>query len=97
MSDQKKEKKYLKSSVKEPSFAHKTGDLLNINLNLEELQAIVNSKGWVNITVSRRREVDEYGNSHYVTVNDFVPNKDYMSKPKTPQSTSEDPVEDLPF
>tara|TARA_R100001443_G_scaffold117319_1_gene141286 strand:+ start:3790 stop:4077 length:288 start_codon:yes stop_codon:yes gene_type:complete len=43
---------------------------------------------WAPIKVQKKRETDEYGKTHSVQVNTFVPE---------PQTKEESPVDDIPF
>ena len=47
----------------------------NMSFNIEELQKIANNKGYINITMSKRKESDQYGNTHYFTLNEWTPDK----------------------
>lgn len=40
---------------------------------IEELQKHVNSKGYINLDVTERREADKYGNTHTVKVDTWQP------------------------
>ncbi len=72
------------------------GSFYNLSFNLEKLQQYANEKGYVNVTMSKRREVGQYGDTHYMTLNEFKPE---WSKPTTIDevSKSDISVEDIPF
>jgi hypothetical protein len=76
------------------------GEFFNISVNIEKLQAYANEKGYVNMTMSKRREPGQYGDTHYFTLNEYNPeNNNSNNNPSTSkESTSEDiSVDDLPF
>jgi hypothetical protein len=76
------------------------GEFFNISVNIEKLQAYANEKGYVNMTMSKRREPGQYGDTHYFTLNEYNPeNNTSNNNPSTSkESTSEDiSVDDLPF
>jgi hypothetical protein len=37
------------------------------------LKQYVNEKGYVNVTMSKRMEVGQYGDTHYFTLNEWKP------------------------
>jgi hypothetical protein len=48
------------------------------NLNTEEVQALVyqyEGKNYLNIKVVQRKQVSKFGRTHFVEVDQFVPNK----------------------
>lgn len=49
------------------------GEILNLSLKLEDLQRIVNEKGYVAISVSKRKEPGKYGDTHSVYQNTYKP------------------------
>jgi hypothetical protein len=82
------------------------GEFYNISVNIEKLQQHANDKGYVNMTMSKRREVGQYGDTHYFTLNEWTPEGDSSdtgsaSTPTT--NTKQVPagedisVEDIPF
>ena len=81
------------------SVQTKYGSLLNVSISktaLEELQAELNPKGYVNLTIAERKEADKYGNTHYAFYNDYT--KDKQELPSGRSYTATEPVEDdLPF
>jgi len=77
-------------------------EFFNISINVEKLQQYANEKGYVNMTMSKRREVGQYGDTHYFTLNEYNPeNNQNNSAPanSASQDNSSDDisVEDLPF
>lgn len=75
-------------------------EFFNISFNAEKLAQYANEKGYINITMSKRKEPGQYGDTHYFTLNDWKPEggSTPQSQPQ-PQNTSSDEVsvEDLPF
>ena len=68
------------------------------NLKTKELQAELNPKGYVNLTIAERKEADKYGNTHYAFYNDYtkeakqeLPSGRSYTKPETETN------DDLPF
>ena len=47
------------------------GEFFNMSFNLEKLEQYANEKGYVNMTMSKRREPWQYGDTHYFTLNDW--------------------------
>mgnify|MGYP003652977729 CR=1 FL=1 len=67
---------------------------MNVSVNLEKLQEFVNEKGYVNMVVSPRKEVGQYGETHSVTLNDWKPDGQ-QAKPQAQKSDIS--VSDIPF
>ncbi len=68
------DKKYIGGSAK--AITTQYGEMMNLSLKLEDMQAIVNEKGYVNMTVMKRKEPGQYGDTHYVVENDYQKNRD---------------------
>lgn len=70
------EKTYLKCSAKEKTFPN-GGSVINIGVKAEDLIAFANAhangRGYVNLTVSPRRETGQYGDTHSVSLDTFEP------------------------
>ena len=78
------------------------GSLLNVSISktaLEELQAELNPKGYVNLTIAERKEADKYGNTHYAFYNDYTKEakQELPSGRDYTQSEWENEEDDLPF
>ncbi|MDQ7008804.1 MAG: hypothetical protein Q9M94_00755 [Candidatus Gracilibacteria bacterium] len=77
------------------------GEFFNVSINVEKLQQYANEKGYVNMVMSKRREVGQYGDTHYFTLNEYNPEANQNSTPtnNAPQNNSSDEisVEDVPF
>jgi hypothetical protein len=73
-------KNYVRGSAKERSFGD-GGAVINLDLNLSDLNSLpVTEKGYVKIVVAQRQAEDQYGNTHYVYENTFVPDPSYKKK-----------------
>jgi hypothetical protein len=85
------DKVFLKCSAKERSFSN-GGTKLNISVKVEELVRFArehaNSKGYINLTVSRRREPGTYGDTHSVLLDTWEPR---------PREASHAPGDEPPF
>ena len=83
------------------SVKTKFGSLLNISISdsaLKELQAELNPKGYVNLTIAERKEADKYGNTHYAFYNDYT-KEAKQELPSGRNYTQPEPEtnDDLPF
>lgn len=91
-----KDKQFVRGTAKMKEF-DSGGYVINFSVNVEDIAKIAEeqgNKGWVNLTMSKRRNKDDYDNTHYIYVNEFVPEKQ-GSKPAPKNGPSE--KEDLPF
>jgi len=66
-------KNYIKGSIREVEIKGTDDTKLLVSLSLEDFTKIVNEKGFVNIVIQRRRDADQYGNTHYAYENDYKP------------------------
>jgi len=74
------------------------GEFFNISVNVEKLQQYANDKGYVNMVMSKRREVGQYWDTHYFTLNEYNPEANQNSNSSSTKEESDDvSVEDLPF
>lgn len=79
------------------------GEFFNISINVEKLQQYANEKGYVNLTMSKRKEVGQYGDTHYFTLNEWTPEANGTSKSaptssnKAQQDDEEISINDIPF
>ncbi len=76
------DKKYIGWTAKAVTTQY--GGMLNLSLKLSDMQAIVNDKWYVNMTVMKRKEVGQYGDTHYVVENNY--------KPTPPPTTNDNSV-----
>lgn len=83
------DKVYIGGSIKE--IGGQYGTFINCSLKLEDLQKIVNEKGYCNFVVSRRKEIGKFGDTHFATKNDYTPSTT-NSVPK-----KEIDIQDIPF
>jgi len=81
-------------SVKEINGQY--GSFFNISVNMEKLNEYANDKGYVNMVVSKRKEVSQYGETHSVVLNEWRP-EGKTEKPKEKHSIDDISVEDIPF
>ena len=66
-------KNYISGSAKKVTFAD-GGEIINLDLKLADLAALpANERGYIKITISERKTVDEYGNTHSIYENAYVP------------------------
>lgn len=49
------------------------GSFINLGLKLEELEKYANEQWYVNITVSKMKNADQWNNTHSATINDYKP------------------------
>ena len=63
--------------------------LIRLSCNAEKLIAFlqehVNEAGYVNLTLAKRREPDQYKNTHYVTLDTWKPTGQRAPAPAEPQ------------
>ena len=85
-----KEKIYVGSGKKAKDY-----DIVNISICLDDKlkEHIYEYKGkkYINLTVAAKKEVDQYGKSHYVAINTFKPDESKQSQ------ESNDDYNNLPF
>ena len=76
-------------------------EFYNMSFNIEKLSQYANEKGYVNLVMSKRREVGQYGDTHYFTLNEWNPeadNSENMGKKSEENNSNQDiSVEDIPF
>lgn len=75
------------------------GEFYNISLNYDKLKQYVNDKGYINITMSKRKEVWQYGDTHTFTLNEWKPENGWQQQKSSWNNTSDDEisVSDIPF
>lgn len=82
------------------------GEFFNISVNIEKLKQFSNEKGYINMTMSKRREPGQYGDTHYFTLNEWSPEgktssgntQNSSQNRNTPASYNDEvSIEDLPF
>lgn len=79
----KKTKNYISGSARQVDF--ESGDsVINLDLKLEDLNNLpVSEKGYIRLVVAKRKSVGNYGETHSVYENDFVPDKTKSAKGAT--------------
>ena len=89
---QKEEKIYVGSGKKVKDY-----DLVNISICLDDKikPYIYEYKGkkYINLSVGAKKEVDQYGKSHYVAINTYKPDE----KKQEVDNSNDDEDTDLPF
>ncbi len=74
------------------------GEFFNMSFNLEKLQQYANEKGYVNMTMSKRKEPGQYGDTHYFTLNEWKPEwENNNSASQNNKAEWDISVEDIPF
>lgn len=83
------------------------GEFFNVSFNVEKLQQYVNDKWYVNLTLSKRKEVGQYWDTHYFVLNDWKPeawaktSNEAVPKANTPQPLPKHndsiSISDVPF
>jgi len=77
-------------------------EFFNMSFNIEKLQQYANEKGYVNMTMSKRREPWQYGDTHYFVLNEYNPEnnntvQNNSSNVDNNTNSSDISVEDIPF
>jgi len=77
------------------------GNLVEVSLCLTDLPKDkifeYNGKKYIKLKVVKKKEVDQYGKSHYVEVDMFEPQKQETGLPPSDIQPSDNMDEDLPF
>lgn len=76
------------------------GEFFNMSFNIEKLQQYANEKGYVNMTMSKRKEPGQYWDTHYFTLNEWTP--EWWSTNTETDNNNDNvnwdiSVEDIPF
>ncbi len=78
-------------------------EFFNISLNYEKLAQYANEKWYINMTMSKRKEVWQYGDTHYFVLNEWKPeggdnnNAWSNNSNQTDDSQGDISVSDVPF
>jgi hypothetical protein len=74
------------------------GEFFNISINMDKLSQYANEKGYVNMTLSKRKEPGQYGDTHYFTLNEWTPESRWDSEgtPQTGKTTPQKSEKSLP-
>jgi len=83
----------LKESKFGIKFSGKTDEVI------AQLLAITNEKGYFNLEIQKRKQVGNYGETHYVKVDEWKPEQktDSMQDKNNPLNNHFPAVEDFPF
>lgn len=69
-------KRFIKSYCKEVKFDN-GGSIISLAINYNDFSELKpNEKGFVRLVLAKKREKDEYGNTHYLYLDEYVPKKD---------------------
>ena len=69
------DKNYIQGFAKERKFDN-GWSIISLSIKLEQLNSLpVDDYGNIKLDVCQKREEDQWGNTHYVIENDFVPTK----------------------
>lgn len=71
---------FIKGSVRQVTF-NNGGTVFNVSINVEDLAQHKDDKGYARIVIVERREPDQYGNTHYMKVNDYKPEEKEQQAP----------------
>lgn len=98
-----KDKIYVPLFVKEHEFKD-GGTILKVSCKIDKMIAFLNehtnSKGYVNMIISRRKEVSQYGDTHYAVLDTWEPKPKAEPSDPPPQASPKDESQeasDLPF
>lgn len=80
------------------------GDMMKLGFHastlIEFIKANTNNAGYFNLTVSERREPDQYGNTHSICLDTWVPNGDRKpptNQPALPKTDAPTENDNVPF
>lgn len=100
---QKKDRNWIGGSGKMHIFDDNS-HVINLFLKLEDLVGLPQTdKGYIRIVAGERKSPDDYGNTHFIYEDEFVPKKavdkghDKDPVKPDPGGMSEDETDDLPF
>lgn len=74
-------------------------EFFNMSFNIEKLQQFANEKGYVNMTMSKRKEPGQYWDTHYFVLNEWSPEgwENNSNQSRESNNWSDISVEDIPF
>ena len=88
---------YVGTGKKHASFDSIKVSICLSDIPKERIKEGKNGKKYVNLEVSGKKEVDQYGNSHYVAVNTFKPQEQEQQQAATETQPIANDTSDLPF
>lgn len=63
-------KRFVKAFVKEIESTH--GSFFSLEMEKEDFNNLpTNDRGYVKLNIFRKKEADQYGNTHYVALNEY--------------------------
>jgi len=68
------ERNFVKGSARLKTFDN-GWEVMNVSLNLEDLQRLPQVKWYVKICIAKKKEKDQYGNTHMIYEDTYVPVK----------------------
>ena len=72
------QKRFVKSFCKEKEFDN-GGSIIKISISKADFNELeVTEKGYVNLVVAKRKEVSQFGDTHYIYLDDFKPKKSVL-------------------
>lgn len=89
------EKNYIKWSAK--AVPTQFWEIINLSLNLDELNKLPNNNGYIRLSVMKKRETDQWGNTHYVVENTYQRDDSNTWSAQQQPAKSNDVDEELPF
>lgn len=78
-------------------------EFYNISFNIEKLSQYANEKWYVNMVMSKRKEVWQYWDTHYFTLNEWNPENNNSDNSNTTNNSNQNnssddiSIEDIPF
>ena len=67
------QKRFVKSFCKEKQFDN-GGSIIKVSISKADFNELeVTEKGYVNLVVAKRKEVSQFGDTHYIYLDDFKP------------------------
>lgn len=66
-----KSKTFVRGSARLKVFDN-GGEVINVSININDLMAYANDKGYVPFVIAQRTEVDEWDNTHYMYIDEYT-------------------------
>ncbi len=89
------EKKYVGNSR---NIQGKYGEIQKISFSRKDLEVLLdnlNEKGYVNLNRIAKKETDKFGNTHYLVIDEYRPEK--LKEATNKETTANQENKDLPF
>ena len=72
------QKRFVKSFCKEKQFDN-GGSVIKVSISKADFNELeTTEKGYVNLVVAKRKEVSQFGDTHYIYLDDFKPKKSVL-------------------